>query len=135
MLYTGEPLLNNTKVWANYTGCSVKMFMKALEVLISTGHIERLDDGCLWSLKVEEELNNSNESLDKVSKTSRSKKLSERAQKAAIARWDKHHKEKTSSIDDQNAKNFKHDAKHDACSKTQAMLDDANHNHNHIYNI
>lgn len=92
MLYTGEPLLNNTKVWANYTGCSVKMFMKALEVLISTGHIERLDDGCLWSLKVEEELNNSNESLDKVSKTSRSKKLSERAKKAAQARWEKQKK-------------------------------------------
>ncbi|WP_375634962.1 MULTISPECIES: hypothetical protein [unclassified Bartonella] len=59
------------------------MFMKALEVLISTGHIKRLDDGCLWSLKVEEELNNSNESLEKVSKTSRSKTLSERAKKAA----------------------------------------------------
>ncbi|ETS07422.1 hypothetical protein [Bartonella henselae] len=86
MLYTGEPLLNDMKVWANYTGCSVKMFMKALDVLLKTGHIERLDDGYLWSLQVAEELNNSNESLEKVSKTSRSKRLSERAQKAAQAR-------------------------------------------------
>ncbi|WP_074380613.1 DUF1376 domain-containing protein [Bartonella doshiae] len=146
MLYTGEPLLNNTKVWANYTGCSVKMFVKALEVLISTGHIERLDDGCLWSLKVEEELNNSNESLDKVSKTSRSKKLSERAKKAAQARWDKHTNDacddaKAPENPDKNdaiamlndAKVIKHDAnsmlkdaKHDAYD----MLNDA-----YIYNI
>ncbi len=83
MLYTRKPLLNNMKIQDDYTGCAVKMFMKALEVLISTGHIERLDDGCLWSLKVEEELNNSNESLEKVSKTSRSKTLSEKAKKAA----------------------------------------------------
>ncbi|EJF79594.1 DUF1376 domain-containing protein [Bartonella doshiae] len=146
MLYTGEPLLNNTKVWANYTGCSVKMFMKALEVLISTGHIERLDDGCLWSLKVEEELNNSNESLDKVSKTSRSKKLSERAKKAAQARWDKHTNDacddaKASENPDKNdAKAMLNDAKvikHDANS----MLKDAKHdaydmlNDAYIYNI
>ncbi|WP_273790998.1 hypothetical protein [Bartonella sp. CM31XJBT] len=121
MLYTGEPLLNNTKVWANYTGCSVKMFIKALEVLISIGHIESLDDGCLWSLKVEEELNNSNESLDKVSKTSRSKKFSERAKKAAQARWDKHTND---ACDD--AKAMLNDAKHDAYD----MLNDA-----YIYNI
>ncbi|WP_375676480.1 MULTISPECIES: hypothetical protein [unclassified Bartonella] len=121
MLYTGEPLLNNTKVWANYTGCSVKMFIKALEVLISIGHIESLDDGCLWSLKVEEELNNSNESLDKVSKTSRSKKFSERAKKAAQARWDKHTND---ACDD--AKAMLKDAKHDAYD----MLNDA-----YIYNI
>ncbi|EJF82122.1 DUF1376 domain-containing protein [Bartonella doshiae] len=146
MLYTGEPLLNNTKVWANYTGCSVKMFMKALEVLINTGHIERLDDGCLWSLKVEEELNNSNESLDKVSKTSRSKKLSERAKKAAQARWDKHTNDacddaKASENPDKNdAKAMLNDAKvikHDANS----MLKDAKHdaydmlNDAYIYNI
>ncbi|WP_375647681.1 hypothetical protein [Bartonella sp. CR84HXZ] len=132
MLYTGEPLLNNTKVWANYTGCSVKMFMKALEVLISTGHIERLDDGCLWSLKVEEELNNSNESLDKVSKTSRSKKLSERAKKAAQARWDKHTNDACDdakaieNTDKNDAKAMLNDAKHDAYD----MLNDA-----YIYNI
>ncbi|WP_375654157.1 hypothetical protein [Bartonella sp. AP19HLJMH] len=146
MLYTGEPLLNNTKVWANYTGCSVKMFMKALEALISTGHIERLDDGCLWSLKVEEELNNSNESLDKVSKTSRSKKLSERAKKAAQARWDKHTNDACDdakaieNTDKNNAKAMLNDAKvikHDANS----MLKDAKHdaydmlNDAYIYNI
>ncbi|MBB4077094.1 hypothetical protein GGR08_001411 [Bartonella fuyuanensis] len=146
MLYTGEPLLNNTKVWANYTGCSVKMFMKALEVLISMGHIERLDDGCLWSLKVEEELNNSNESLDKVSKTSRSKKLSERAKKAAQARWDKHTNDACDdakaieNTDKNNAKAMLNDAKvikHDANS----MLKDAKHdaydmlNDAYIYNI
>ncbi|WP_375637867.1 MULTISPECIES: hypothetical protein [unclassified Bartonella] len=135
MLYTGEPLLNNTKVWANYTGCSVKMFIKALEVLISIGHIESLDDGCLWSLKVEEELNNSNESLDKVSKTSRSKKFSERAKKAAQARWDKHTND---ACDDakamlNDAKSVKYDAKSmlkDAKHDAYDMLNDA-----YIYNI
>lgn len=146
MLYTGKPLLNNLKVWANYTGCSVKTFMKALDVLQSTDHITRLADGRLWSLKVEEELNNSNESLDKVSKASRSKKLSERAKKAAQARWDKHTNDAcddaqlTENNDKNDAKAMLNDAKtvkHDANS----MLKDAKHdaydmlNDAYIYNI
>ncbi|USP02163.1 YdaU family protein [Bartonella taylorii] len=124
MLYTGKPLLNNMKVWANYTGCSVKMFMKALDVLMNTGHIARLEDGCLWSTDVEEELNNCNESLEKVSKISRSKRLSERAQKAAQARWEKHKND---------AKTFKHNANgmlKDAKQDAYDMLKDA-----YIYNI
>ncbi|WP_455466929.1 hypothetical protein [Bartonella sp. B39] len=76
MLHTGEPLLNNIKVWANYTGYSLKTFVKALDVLQSTGHIIRLADGRLWNLDVEEELN------DSVGK-------SEAASKAVNARWKK----------------------------------------------
>lgn len=76
MLHTGKPLLNNIKVWANYTGYSVKTFVKALDVLQSTGHIIRLADGRLWNLDVEAELN------DSVGK-------SEAASKAVSARWKK----------------------------------------------
>ncbi|MCZ2158840.1 YdaU family protein [Bartonella sp. 220] len=76
MLHTGEPLLNSIKVWANYTGYSVKAFVKALDVLQSTGHIIRLEDGRLWNLDVEAELN------DSVGK-------SEAASKAVSARWKK----------------------------------------------
>ncbi|WP_308219235.1 hypothetical protein [Bartonella machadoae] len=131
MLHTGEPLVNNLKVLAHYTGYSVKTFVKALDVLLSMGHIIRLEDGRLWNLDVEEEFNNSNGNLDKVSKTSRSKRLSERAQKAAIARWNKH---KNDACDHakapENTENYaKNDAKvvkHDAYD----MLDDA-----YIYNI
>ncbi|GAA5114734.1 hypothetical protein GCM10023261_18000 [Bartonella jaculi] len=134
MLYTGKPLLNNLKVWANYTGCSVKMFMKALNVLMNTGHITRLEDGCLWNVDVAEELTNSNENINK---------FSERAQKAAQAKWAKRHKEKTIS-DDQDAKHdacgMLKDAKHDAndmlkhaTSNAQAMLNYAINNNNNIY--
>ncbi|WP_409361584.1 hypothetical protein ACRPOS_001025 [Bartonella heixiaziensis] len=76
MLHTGEPLLNSIKVWANYTGYSVKAFVKALDVLQSTGHIIRLEDGRLWNLDVEAELN------DSVRK-------SEASSKAVSARWKK----------------------------------------------
>ncbi|PIT67926.1 DUF1376 domain-containing protein [Bartonella tribocorum] len=76
MLHTGEPLLNNIKVWANYTGYSVKAFVKALDVLQSTGHIIRLADGRLWNLDVEAELS------DSAGK-------SEAASKAVSARWKK----------------------------------------------
>ncbi|UTO29217.1 YdaU family protein [Bartonella harrusi] len=142
MLHTGEPLVNNLKVLAHYTGYSVKTFVKALDVLLSMGHIIRLEDGRLWNLDVEEEFNNSNGNLDKVSKTSRSKRLSERAQKAAIARWNKHKNdacdhakapENTENDAKNDAKVVKHDAKSmlkDAKHDAYDMLDDA-----YIYNI
>ncbi|WP_455466820.1 hypothetical protein [Bartonella sp. B39] len=106
MLHTREPLLNDSGILSHFTCCSVKRFQKALDYLFRSGHIICLEDGRLWSSDVEEELNNSNENLNK---------FSERAQKAAQVKWAKHHKAKTIS-DDQ-------DAKHDACG----MLDDTKH--------
>ncbi|CAK01362.1 DUF1376 domain-containing protein [Bartonella tribocorum] len=131
MLHTREPLLNDAGILSHFTCCSVKRFEKALNYLFRSGHIICLEDGRLWSSDVEEELNNSNENLNK---------FSERAKKAAQAKWEKHHKAKTMS----DAKNAKHDAngmlkdaKHDACgdfSNAQAMLNDAINNNNNIYN-
>ncbi|QEE12136.1 DUF1376 domain-containing protein [Bartonella krasnovii] len=135
MLHTREPLLNDSRVLSHFTCCTVKRFEKALDYLFRSGHIISLDDGRLWSSDVEEELNNSNENINK---------FSERAQKAAQAKWAKHHKEKTIS-DDQNAKHdakaMLNDAKHDAndmlkhaTSNANAMLNDAINNNNNIYN-
>ncbi|WP_273722114.1 DUF1376 domain-containing protein, partial [Bartonella sp. ML71XJBT] len=122
MLRTGEPLTNNFKVLSLLAGCSVKRFQRALDLLLETGHIVFSEDGRLWSLQVEEELNNSNENLSK---------FSERAQKAAKARWDK-------DKSDNDVKNAKHDAKDaisNAISNAQAMLNDAINNNNNINNI
>ncbi|AQX19251.1 DUF1376 domain-containing protein [Bartonella sp. WD16.2] len=122
MLRTGEPLLNNMKVLARYTACSVKTFMKALNVLLSTGHIIRLEDGRLWSQQVEEELNDSNKNLDK---------FSERASKAAQARWDKQKKlaDSLAISDDDNAS----DMLKQCLSNANNMLVDAINNNNNIY--
>ncbi|MCL6229267.1 DUF1376 domain-containing protein [Bartonella bilalgolemii] len=70
------PLLNNAAYLAGWCGCSVRKFQKALDVLISTGHITRLENSDLWhgSAAFNQEYN----------------KFSERASKAAIARWHKH---------------------------------------------
>ncbi|EJF77522.1 hypothetical protein MCQ_01509 [Candidatus Bartonella washoeensis Sb944nv] len=108
-----QPLLENASILARISGCSVKAFNKALDFLLSDERLIRLEDGRLWSLQVEEELNNSNENLNK---------FSERAQKAAQARWKKHHQAKIIS-DDQDDKNAKHDA--------NGMLKDAKHNAKH----
>ncbi|WP_156850797.1 DUF1376 domain-containing protein [Bartonella refiksaydamii] len=131
MLHTREPLLNDSRILSHFTCCSVKRFQKALDYLFRSGHIICLEDGRLWSSDVEEELNNSNENLNK---------FSERAQKAAQAKWAKHHKAKTIS-DDQDAKHDANgmlkDAKHDASnanSNAQAMLNYAINNNNNIYN-
>ncbi|WP_375693981.1 hypothetical protein [Bartonella sp. AD24XZML] len=151
MLRTGEPLFYNIKVLSHYTGYSVKKFEAALNVLLEEGYFIRLADGRLWNLDVEEELNNSNENLEKVSKTSRSKRLSERAKKAAQARWDKHttyacdDAQVAENTDKNDAKamlndaktmlNYAKHAKHDA----KAMLNDAyiynNNNNNNKKNI
>ncbi|AQX26406.1 DUF1376 domain-containing protein [Bartonella sp. Raccoon60] len=132
MLRTRESLVNDTQILSHFTCCSAKRFEKALDYLFRSGHIICLENGRLWISDVEEELNNSDETLNK---------FSERAQKAAQAKWAKHHKVKTIS-DDQDAKNAKHDAndmlkdaKHDACndfSNAQAMLNDAINNNNNI---
>ncbi|WP_375627393.1 hypothetical protein [Bartonella sp. PS17NMGDW] len=116
MLHTGEPLFYNIKVLSHYTGYSVKKFEAALNVLLEEGYLIRLADGRLWNLDVEEELNNSNENLDKAS---------EKASKAAKARWDKN---KDKSNDDAGAM-------HEQCtSNAYAMLNDAiNINNNNIY--
>ncbi|ACS51071.1 hypothetical protein Bgr_07720 [Bartonella grahamii as4aup] len=115
MLRTGEPLFYNIKVLSHYTGYSVKKFEAALNVLLEEGYLIRLADGRLWNLDVEEELNNSNENLDKAS---------EKASKAAKARWDKN---KDKSNDDARAM-------HEQCtSNAYAMLNDAiniNNNNN-----
>ncbi|WP_144755854.1 DUF1376 domain-containing protein [Bartonella saheliensis] len=122
MRKSGEPIFCDQDKLAHSAGCSKKIFNKALEFLLRDKKIICLDDGRLWSLQVEEELNNSNENLSK---------FSERAQKAAKARWDKN---KDNSDDD--AKDATSNASSNATSNAQAMLNDANHNHNHnhIYN-
>ncbi|WP_375653471.1 MULTISPECIES: hypothetical protein [unclassified Bartonella] len=114
MLRTGEPLFYNIKVLSNYTGYSVKKFEAALNVLLEEGYLVRLADGRLWNLDVEEELNNSNENLDKAS---------EKASKAAKARWDKN---KDKSNDDARAM-------HEQCtSNAYAMHEQCLEMHNNI---
>ncbi|WP_375679593.1 hypothetical protein [Bartonella sp. AP7XZML] len=116
MLRTGEPLFYNIKVLSHYTGYSVKKFEAALNVLLEEGYLIRLADGRLWNLDVEEELNNSNENLDKAS---------EKASKAAKARWDKN---KDKSNDDARAM-------HEQCtSNAYAMHEQCLEMHNNINN-
>ncbi len=110
-----QPILENASILARISGCSVKAFNKALDFLLSDEKLIRLEDGRLWSLQVEEELNNSNENLNK---------FSERAQKAAKARWDKHTNDACDIKHDANS--MLKDAKHDAC--------DAITNNTNIYN-
>ncbi|WP_375618825.1 MULTISPECIES: DUF1376 domain-containing protein [unclassified Bartonella] len=56
-----QPILENASILARISGCSVKAFNKALDFLLSDEKLIRLEDGRLWSLEVEEELNNLNE--------------------------------------------------------------------------
>ncbi|WP_273783035.1 DUF1376 domain-containing protein, partial [Bartonella sp. ML69XJBT] len=113
-----QPILENASILARISGCSVKAFNKALDFLLSDEKLIRLEDGRLWSLQVEEELNNSNENLNK---------FSERAQKAAKARWDKNTKDACDIKHDANS--MLKDAKHDACD---AITN--NTNNTNIYN-
>ncbi|EJF80291.1 hypothetical protein MCQ_00496, partial [Candidatus Bartonella washoeensis Sb944nv] len=108
-----RPIIEDAPKLARWAGCSVRVLKNTLASLIRDEKIIRLEDGRLWNLRVEEELNNSNENLNK---------FSERAQKAAQAKWAKHHQAKIIS-DDQDAKNAKHDA--------NGMLKDAKHNAKH----
>ncbi|SSZ40478.1 Uncharacterized protein conserved in bacteria [Bartonella grahamii] len=129
-----RPIIEDAPKLARWAGCSVRVLKNTLDILLRDEKIIRLEDGRLWSLRVEEELNNSNDNLNK---------FSERAQKAAQAKWAKYHNAKTIS-DDQDAKHdangMLNDAKHDALSNAnsnaQAMLNYAinnNINNNNIY--
>ncbi|WP_375624274.1 DUF1376 domain-containing protein, partial [Bartonella sp. TT119HLJHH] len=75
-----RPIIEDAPKLARWAGCSVRVLKNTLDILLRDEKIIRLEDGRLWSLRVEEELNNSNDNLNK---------FSERAQKAAKARWDK----------------------------------------------
>ncbi|MGF7158118.1 helix-turn-helix domain-containing protein [Bartonella heixiaziensis] len=70
------PLINNVSYLSGWCGCSVRTFQKALKALISTGHITQLENGSLWYGSTAFEYDDN--------------KFSERASKAAIARWHKH---------------------------------------------
>ncbi|MBB5074085.1 uncharacterized protein YdaU (DUF1376 family) [Bartonella callosciuri] len=117
-----RPIVEDAPKLARWAGCSVRVLKNALNSLLRDEKIIRLEDGRLWNLKVEEELTNCHENLDKVSKAARSKILSERAQKAAQARWAKHTNnacddakapENTENYAKNDAKNAKCDIKHD----------------------
>ncbi|USP03371.1 DUF1376 domain-containing protein [Bartonella taylorii] len=111
-----RPIIEDAPKLARWAGCSVRVLKNTLDILLRDEKIIRLEDGRLWSLRVEEELNNSNENLNK---------FSERAQKAAKARWDKY-----TTYDCNDAKN----ANSNANSNAQAMLNDAINNNNNINN-
>ncbi|WP_144755348.1 DUF1376 domain-containing protein [Bartonella saheliensis] len=106
-----RPIIEDAPKLARWAGCSVRILKKTLDILLRDEKIIRLDDGRLWSLKVEEELNNCSENLDKATEKA------SKAAKAAKLRWDKN---KDNSDDD-----------------THAMRNDAinNNNNNNINNI
>ncbi|WP_273724267.1 hypothetical protein [Bartonella sp. AU18XJBT] len=112
MLRTREPLVNDAQILSHFTCCSVKRFQKALDYLFRSGHIVLSEDGHLWCPDVEEELKNSDETLNK---------FAERAAKAANTR--------------------KHKNQEDSLRKPQdslRSLEDSsrgyNNNNNNIYN-
>ncbi len=73
------PLINNASYLSSGCGCSIRTFQKTLETLISTDHITRLENGCLWHKSLAFDYSIS--------------KFSERASKAALARWSKKREE------------------------------------------
>ncbi|WP_375618933.1 MULTISPECIES: DUF1376 domain-containing protein [unclassified Bartonella] len=113
-----RPIIEDAAKLARWAGCSVRVLKNTLDILLRDEKIIRLEDGRLWSLKVEEELNNCNENLDKAS---------EKASKAAKARWDKN---KDKSNDDARA--MHEQCTSNARSNAYAMLDDAINNNNNI---
>ncbi|UNE54929.1 DUF1376 domain-containing protein [Bartonella machadoae] len=132
MRKTHEPLDEDTFLLSRYVGCSEKAFNKALTALLCTKKIIRLEDGRLWSLEVEEELNNSNENLSKASV---------KAAKAAKARWDeeKNNTQKMHEHKNHTSKNACAQSNDAYASKNDAraenfMLGDAHNNNINIYN-
>ncbi|WP_407965901.1 DUF1376 domain-containing protein [Bartonella sp. C271] len=115
-----RPIVEDAPKLARWAGCSVRVLKNTLDILLRDEKIIRLEDGRLWSLKVEEELNNCNENLDKAS---------EKASKAAKARWDKN---RDKSNNDARA------MREQCTSNAYAMLNDAinnnNNNNNNSYN-
>ncbi|WP_375654212.1 hypothetical protein [Bartonella sp. AP19HLJMH] len=91
MLRTREPLVNDAQILSHFTCCSVKRFQKALDYLFRSGHIILSEDGHLWCSDVEEELKNSDETLNK---------FAERAAKAANTRKHKNHEESSRELQD-----------------------------------
>ncbi|WP_273722022.1 MULTISPECIES: DUF1376 domain-containing protein [unclassified Bartonella] len=59
-----RPIIEDAPKLARWAGCSVRILKKTLDILLRDEKIIRLEDGRLWSLKVEEELNNFNEDLN-----------------------------------------------------------------------
>ncbi|WP_208438772.1 DUF1376 domain-containing protein [Bartonella grahamii] len=78
-----RPIIEDAPKLARWAGCSVRVLKKTLDILLRDEKIIRLEDGRLWSLKVEEELNNCSENLDKATEKA------SKAAKAAKLRWDK----------------------------------------------
>lgn len=76
MIDKGAPILNNASYLSNLCSCSVQTFKKILEALISYGHIIHLEDNSLWHTSSAFDVNIS-------------RKASEKASKAATARWNK----------------------------------------------
>ncbi|AQX30624.1 MULTISPECIES: DUF1376 domain-containing protein [Bartonella] len=76
MIDKGTPILNNASYLSNLCGCSVRTFNKILEALMSYGHIIHLEDDSLWHTSLAFDVN-------------MSRKTSEKASKAATARWNK----------------------------------------------
>ncbi|MCL6229266.1 DUF1376 domain-containing protein, partial [Bartonella bilalgolemii] len=111
-----RPIVEDAPKLARWAGCSVRVLKNTLDILLRDEKIIRLEDGRLWSLKVEEELNNCNENLDKAS---------EKASKAAKARWDKN---RDKSNNDARA------MREQCTSNAYAMLNDAINNNNNSYN-
>uniref|UniRef100_UPI0035D030A4 hypothetical protein n=1 Tax=Bartonella sp. AC53GZZY TaxID=3243456 RepID=UPI0035D030A4 len=91
MLRTREPLVNDAQILSHFTCCSVKRFQKALDYLFRSGHIILSEDGHLWCSDVEEELKNSDETLNK---------FAERAAKAANTRKHKNQEESSRELQD-----------------------------------
>ncbi|MBX4335582.1 DUF1376 domain-containing protein [Bartonella raoultii] len=114
-----RPIIEDAPKLARWAGCSERILKKTLDILLRDEKIIRLEDGRLWSLKVEEELNNCSENLDRASEKA------SKAAKAAKLRWDKN---KDKSDDDVSAMQTH-------CERTaNAMRNDAiNNNINNIY--
>ncbi|WP_208438444.1 DUF1376 domain-containing protein, partial [Bartonella vinsonii] len=116
MLYAGEPLLSDIKALAVYVGYPVKTFTKALDLLLLKKKIIRLEDGRLWNLDVELELNDS-------------KEKSEAALKAANSRW---HKTKRKNNDDHINESAYADCVQTACDAHRVPQCDRNASNNNI---
>ncbi|WP_273724068.1 DUF1376 domain-containing protein [Bartonella sp. AU18XJBT] len=114
-----RPIIEDAPKLARWAGCSVRVLKNTLDILLRDEKIIRLEDGRLWSLKVEEELNNCSENLDKATEKA------SKAAKAAKLRWDKN-KDKS---------NYDVSAMQTQCERNaNAMQNDAINNNNNIYN-
>ncbi|MCL6230365.1 hypothetical protein, partial [Bartonella bilalgolemii] len=126
MLRTRESLVNDTQILSHFTCCSVKRFEKALDYLFRSGHVICLENGRLWISDVEEELNNSDETLNK---------FAERAAKAATTRKNKHQED--SSRKPQDSLRSLQDSSRCLQDSSRCLEDSSrgyNNNNNNSYN-